>query len=122
MKILFAIGHPGFLRNFESGLRYLVAGEHVVHVHFGRDADADTVTGSALKVLDRLKAAGGALTTSTAHRPLSNEWSALASDLRMARDFWRYLARDYDDAPLLRERARSEAPVFAARIAESSLF
>ncbi|MBM3777945.1 MAG: hypothetical protein FJW23_06840 [Acidimicrobiia bacterium] len=111
MKVLFAFSHPGFLRNFESGLRHLLARGHRVHVHFDRDVEADSVSGTALQVLDRLRSAGSLSSSSVP--PQRNEWSALASALRAARDYWRYLDSEYDDAPLLRGRARAETPAFA---------
>ena len=115
MRILFAVSHPGFLRNFESGIRHLLRRGHRVHIYLGKAADPGSVTGAALQVLERLEPGDGMLTSSVA--PVAgNEWSALASDLRAARDYWRYLQPDYDDAPLLRGRARAEAPAFAVRL------
>src|SRR5687768_16750562 len=121
MRVLFAVSHAGFLRNFESGLRALLARGHEVHVLFGKAPDAESVGGSALQVLDRIRDTGGVLTHAVAPR-LEHEWAALGAQLRMTRDYWRYLAADYADAPLLRGRARDEAPGFAVRIADSALF
>ncbi|MGE0392001.1 MAG: hypothetical protein AB7I25_01895 [Vicinamibacterales bacterium] len=115
MKILFAISHPGFLRNFESGLRHLLLRGHHVHVLFGKDADRGSVTGAALQVLDRVDPGDGRLTSGVAAGG-ADAWSALALDLRAARDYWRYLGPEYDDAPLLRQRARTETPAFAVRL------
>ena len=112
MRILFAVSHPGFLRNFESGIRHLLRRGHSVHIYLGKAADPGSVTGAALQVLERLEPGDGTLTSSVAPAA-GNEWSALASSLRAARDYWRYLQSDYDDAPLLRGRARAEAPAFA---------
>ena len=107
MKILFSISHPGFLRNFESGLRHLLLRGHHVHVLLGKDADPDSVTGAALQVLGRVDPGDGRLTSSVTSGG-SNVWTALATDLRAARDYWRYLGSEYDDAPLLRGRVRGE--------------
>ena len=115
MRVLFAVSHAGFLRNFESGLQHLLARGHDVHVHLGREADAGSVTGTALQVLDRLVVEPGSLSRSAASQPMASEWTALAGALRTARDYWRYLEPVYDDAPLLRQRVRAEAPAFAAR-------
>ncbi len=115
MRILFAVSHPGFLRNFESGIRHLVRRGHRVHIYLGKGGDRGTVTGAGLQVLDRLEPGDGTLTSSVAPA-VTNEWSALAADLRAARDYWRYLLPDYDDAPLLRGRARVDAPAFAVRL------
>jgi hypothetical protein len=115
MKVLFSISHPGFLRNFESGLRHLLLRGHQVHVLLGKDADPGSVTGAALQVLGRVDPGDGRLTSSVAPGG-SNAWTALATDLRAARDYWRYLRPEYDDAPLLRSRARAETPAFAVRI------
>ena len=115
MRVLFAVSHAGFLRNFESGLQQLLARGHEVHVHLGREADAGTVTGTALQVLDRLVAEPRRLSRSAAAGPMASEWTALAGALRTARDYWRYLEPVYDDAPLLRQRVLAEAPAFAAR-------
>ena len=115
MKVLFSISHPGFLRNFESGLRHLLLRGHQVHVLLGKDADPESVTGAALQVLDRVDPGDGRLTSSVASGG-SNAWTALATDLRAARDYWRYLRPEYDDAPLLRSRARIETPAFAVRL------
>lgn len=115
MKVLFSISHPGFLRNFESGLRHLLLRGDQVHVLLGKDADPDSVTGAALQVLDRVNPGDGRLTSGVASGG-SNAWTALATDLRAARDYWRYLRPEYDDAPLLRSRARGETPAFAVRL------
>ncbi|MEQ1896033.1 MAG: hypothetical protein ABL971_01440 [Vicinamibacterales bacterium] len=115
MKILFSISHPGFLRNFESGLRHLLLRGHRVHVLLGKDADPDSVTGAALQVLGRVDPGDGRLTSSVVSRG-TNGWTALAADLRAARDYWRYLRPEYDDAPLLRGRARAETPAFAVNL------
>lgn len=114
MRVLFAVSHAGFLRNFESGLQHLLARGHEVHVHLGRAADAGSVTGTALQVLDRLVAEPGRLSWSAAAQPMANAWSALAGALRTARDYWRYLEPVYDDAPLLRKRVLAEAPAFSS--------
>jgi hypothetical protein len=112
MKVLVAVSHPGFLRNFESGIRHLLLRGHRVHILLGKAADPGSVTGTALQVLARVDPGNGALTSSVV-RAATNEWSVLAADLRAARDYWRYLQPDYNDATLLRGRARAEAPAFA---------
>jgi hypothetical protein len=114
MRVLFAVSHAGFLRNFESGLRELVERGHEVHACLGKRADAESVTGSALQILDRLAAVGPGFSSSVQPRPLVNRSSALAASLRAAREYWRYLRPEYDDAPLLRARVINETPTFAA--------
>lgn len=112
MRVLFAFSHPGFLRNFESGLRHLLRRGHDVHVVIDRDASADSVGGAALQVLDRI-GGEGRLTRASAPGLYDSEWTAFAGQLRTARDYWRYLDATYDSAPLLRARAAAEAPSFA---------
>ena len=115
MRVLIALGHPGFLRNFESGIAALLDRGHHVHIAIGKHVAADTVTGAALQVLDRLPGRPGKLTHGLSAPPEDTAWAALGSSMRTALNYWRYLDREYDGAPLLRSRARAEAPQFARR-------
>ena len=108
MKILFSATHFGFLRNFQSTIRLLAERGHELHLLAER---RDAIDGQ--KMADLLAADHPSITfellPSTRHRL----WYSLATGVRAALDYWRYLDRRWDDAPKLRARAAEQAPTFA---------
>ncbi|MGE3274303.1 MAG: hypothetical protein AB7O67_04270 [Vicinamibacterales bacterium] len=117
MKILFAAGHFGFLRNFESGLRELAARGHRIHLVADR---RDSLGG--MRTVERLAAAyPDAFTWSVVAPPKTHVWRALGTGFRLSLDYWRYLDPQYDAAPALRGRASEQVPAFAAPLAKLPL-
>ncbi len=108
MKILFSATHFGFLRNFQSTIRLLAERGHTLHLLAER---RDAIDGQ--KMADILAAEHPSITfellPSTRHRL----WYSLATGVRAALDYWRYLDRRWDHSPKLRGRAAEQAPRFA---------
>jgi hypothetical protein len=111
MRILFAITHLGFLRNFESSLALLAERGHAIHLVTDRSPSAGVTDGRP--IFERLSARfPDAFTTETikANKRERDAWSALAGGVRETLNYWRYLAPAFDDAPALRQRGRTQAP------------
>jgi hypothetical protein len=112
LKILFSATHFGFLRNFQSTIRLLAERGHELHLLAER---RDAIDGQ--KMADILAADHPSITfellPSTRHRL----WYSLATGVRAALDYWRYLDRRWDDAPKLRARAAEQAPSLAIAVA-----
>jgi hypothetical protein len=100
LKILFSATHFGFLRNFQSTIRLLAERGHHLHLLAER---RDATDGQ--KMADILAADHPSITfellPSTRHRL----WYSLATGVRAALDYWRYLDPRWDHAPKLRARA-----------------
>ncbi len=111
MKILFATGNLGFLRNFEPALRLLARRGHDIHIVAERK---DSVGGS--KTIDLLaQDYPDRISSSYAPSRRDAPWQPLATQLRLALDYWRYLDPRYDQSPSLRARGASQAPALARR-------
>ena len=109
MRILFAITHLGFLRNFESSLALLAERGHTVHLVTDRSPAAGVTDGRP--ILDRLSARfPGVFTTETIKAARRDAWSAFATAVRESLNYWRYLTPAFDRSPDLRARARRQAP------------
>ena len=109
MKILFAVTHVGFLRNFESTLALLAERGHQVHIASDRRQVADVI--DTTPILDRLRARHpGAFTEEAIPFDKRSPWYLFSTFVRGALDYWRYLAPEFDDAPALRARGRANAP------------
>lgn len=112
MKILFAVSHFGFLRNFEPALRALAAQGHTLRLIADR---ADSLGGT--KTIDNLTTAVPDGAISYAYAPARKDvWQQLAVQIRLCRDYWRYLEPRYATATSLRARAASQAPAIASRL------
>jgi FkbM family methyltransferase len=107
MKILFAMRHAGYVRNFESTLRMLCERGHHVHLAF-----QGKVKYPQLDPTDIARQLSDAYPNfSSGSIPLrSDGWGLLGRELRLGLDYLRYLTPEYDEAPKLRERATREAP------------
>ena len=110
MRVLFSVNNFGFLRNFEPALRELAARGHDIHLLAERK---DSVGGT--RTIDNLVAAHpDRITFSYAPGRKEDFWQALAIQVRLCLDYWRYLDARYDESPSLRARAARQAPAFAS--------
>ena len=109
MRVLFAVTHVGFLRNFESTLALLAERGHRVHIVSDRRQVADVIDGTP--ILDRLRARyPEAFTEEAIPFQKRSPWYLFSTFVRGALDYWRYLASEFDAAPALRARGRANAP------------
>jgi hypothetical protein len=118
MRILFAITHFGFLRNFESTLALLAERGHQIHLVTDRRTRAgDVVDGTP--IYDRLAARAPQAFTWEALPPSKQDpWYPLATAVREGLNYWRYLSPAFDEAPMLRARGRTQAPSPVVRLIE----
>jgi hypothetical protein len=112
MKILFSATHFGFLRNFQSTIRLLAEQGHELHLLAER---RDAIDGQ--KMADILAADHPSITFDLLPSSRHRLWYALATGVRAALDYWRYLDPRWNDAPKLRGRAADQAPRFAIVLA-----
>jgi hypothetical protein len=109
MRILFAVTHVGFLRNFESTLAALAERGHHICIATDRRQVADVLDGTP--IIERLKTGfPGAFTTHNTGFYKRSAWYVFAMVVRGGLDYWRYLAPEFDAAPKLRARGRENAP------------
>jgi len=109
MRILFAISHLGFLRNFESTLALLAERGHTTHLATDR-APQDGVT-DGRPIVDRLTTRfPDAFSLETVRSSRRDPWSGVSTAVREGLNYWRYLSPRFDDAPKLRARGRKQAP------------
>ena len=121
MRILFAITHLGFLRNFESTLALLAERGHQIHlVTDRRSRSGDVVDGTP--IYERLAArAPTAFTWETLPPSKQDPWYAFSTAVREGLNYWRYLSPAFDDAPMLRARGRTQAPPAVVRLSDLPL-
>jgi hypothetical protein len=118
MRILFAITHLGFLRNFESSLALLAARGHQIHLVTDRRTRAGEVV-DGTPIYERLSAnAPGAFSLEALPPSKQDPWYAFSTGVREGLNYWRYLSPAFDDAPKLRARGRTQAPAAVARLGE----
>jgi hypothetical protein len=109
MRILFAISHLGFLRNFESTLALLAERGHTIHLVTDRRAAGGVTDGTP--ILERLAARfPDTFTAETIRSSKRDPWYGFATGVRETLNYWRYLAPTFADAPNLRARGRKQAP------------
>ena len=109
MRILFAISHLGFLRNFESTLALLAERGHVIHVVTDRRSEGSVTDGTP--IAERLGARfPEAFSWETVAPDKRDPWFAVSSGIRESLNYWRYLSPAFADAPDLRARGRTQAP------------
>src|SRR3954469_4877381 len=112
MKILFFMGHDGFIRNFEAPLRVMAErGHSVVLAVSGRRAALMSEARSIEDLCERYEE----ISYVRAPKGRDEEFSALASSIYGARDYLRFLAPEFRDAGKLRDRARKYAPEWTQR-------
>ena len=121
MRILFAITHLGFLRNFESTLALLADRGHQIHlVTDRRPRGGEVVDGTP--IYERLSArVPGAFSWETLPPSKQDPWYAFSTGVREGLNYWRYLSPRFDDAPKLRERGRTQAPPAVVRLSDLPL-
>ena len=107
MKVLFIMRHAGYVRLFESTLRMLCDRGHDVHLAFQRKVRYEQL--DPTDIAGQLAAEYPAFSHGRVH-VRSDSYGLLGRDLRLGLDYLRYLGREYDDAPKLRERARRDVP------------
>jgi hypothetical protein len=118
MRILFAVTHLGFLRNFESTLALLAERGHLVHLVTDRRAQKGVVT-DGTPILERLSARfPQSFSTETVPAATRDASYEISTAIRETLNYWRYLAPAFHGAASLRARARKQAPVLAARLTD----
>lgn len=111
MRILFSVGSFGFLRNFEPALRLLAERGHDLHLVADRK---DSVGGT--RTLELLELEYPSRIRHSYMGRNESLWHPLATQLRLAQDYWRYLDPRYDDSPSLRARGAAQAPRLASAV------
>lgn len=114
MKILFAMYHPGFVRNYEAALRLLAGRGHAIHICYLNDRNKQ---GEKVHVEELCRSCEG-VTHGVAPGREANAWARLAWVVRTFQDYLRYLAPEYAGATRLRERVERTVPGFCLRMAE----
>jgi hypothetical protein len=107
MRVLFALQHPGYVRNYESTIRMLAQRGHVIHLAFTepwKQADEG--------VHERLTSEFPNVTTGRAPLRTDDQWAGVAWAMRLVMDYVRYLHPRYRGAEKLRERMGHKAEVF----------
>ena len=117
MRILLAVSHFGFLRNFEFAIRELARRGHVIHLTADRK---ETLGGE--RTVEALTADHPTITHGFSPNPKKREWYAYSLLLRRCIDYLRYLEPRYANSPKLRGRAESQVPVLLARLGRSGAF
>lgn len=109
MRVLFAVTHLGFLRNFESTLALLAERGHRVHLVTDRDAQVGVIDGRP--IVDRLVAQfPDAFSWETVRPSKRDPWHAVGTAVREGLNYWRYLLPAFAESPSLRARGRTQAP------------
>ena len=109
MRVLFAVTHLGFLRNFESTLACLAERGHTVHVVTDRRPKADV--NDATPIVERLTSRfPDVFTWETLPSAKRDPWFPVSTAIREGLNYWRYLTPAFANAPKLRERGRRQAP------------
>lgn len=106
MKILFLARHFGYLRNYESAIVELCARGHRMHLA----ADREESIGGRELVQRLAERYPDQITFGWTPDREGDDWLWLATKVRLAQDFLRYLDPSYDRAPHLRRRAEERTP------------
>ena len=113
VRVVFSVRNPSYVRHYDSVLRMLAQRGHEVHLAAERPAPG----GWPPFVLALARECPG-ITLSMMPTRAYDPWFELATRLRQARFYLRFLEPEYRDTPALLARARSRAPVPAVRLAE----
>jgi hypothetical protein len=113
VRVLFSVRNPSYVRHYESVLRLLASRGHEVDLVTERP-EHHSWTAPVERLAEEVPAIRLSLMPALARDP----WFELATRLRQARFYLRFLDEEYAGMPALLERARSRAPVPAIRIAE----
>jgi hypothetical protein len=112
--VLFVARHQTYYRNFESVIRLFATRGHSVHLASERD---ETLGGAAM--VDALMREFPSITAGEAPGREADEWLPLATKLRLAVDYLRYVHPMFDGTPRLRTRAAERSPTFAVAFGHS---
>lgn len=112
MRILFSVRNPAYVRYYDSVIRALVARGHSVELV--RQPGKRSWPPSVLALADAYPQIRLSSLPDVAFDP----WWELASRLRQARFYLRFLRPEYEHTPELRARARTRAPWIAVRLGE----
>jgi len=116
MRVLFFMRSVNYGRHFQSVLRTMLENGHELHIALDRHRKGIK---SDDGVLRELKAEfPGQLTWALAERRRSPDWESFVGSMRLGIDYLRYRGPWFEDADLLRERARHRAPKGIVRLAE----
>ena len=113
VRVLFSVRNPSYVRHYESVLRLLAARGHEVDLVTERP-EHHSWTPPVERLAHEVPAIRLSLMPALARDP----WFELATRLRQARFYLRFLDEEYAGMRALLERARSRAPLLAIRIAE----
>lgn len=116
MKILVGALHNGYYRNLESLIEELARRGH--QIHLGSERPVSALGGQG--IVDRLVAEYPSVTQGPVPRR-EKESLFLASKVRLALDYLRYLEPAYAATPALRQRAVVRTPSGLVRLSQSSL-
>ena len=116
MKLLFIARHHSYFRSYDLALRALAARGHLIHLAVEQD---DRIGGRA--AVEALTREHPGITTGEVPPRLADRWTGIARRLRLGLDYLRYLDPFYEQAPLLRIRARERTPQLLAAIASPPL-
>jgi hypothetical protein len=114
LRILFSVRNPSYVRHYESVLRALAARGHEIDLTTERAGKASWPA-AVIALARECPAIRLSLTPALADDP----WWELATRLRQARFYLRFLEPAYRGTPGLLARARDRAPQLAIRLAES---
>jgi hypothetical protein len=114
LRILFSVRNPSYVRHYESVLRALAAREHEIDLTTERAGKASWPA-AVIALAQECPAIRLSLTPTLADDP----WWELATRLRQARFYLRFLEPAYRGTPGLLARARDRAPQLAILLAES---
>jgi hypothetical protein len=105
MKILFLGRNQSYFRNFESVIRELAARGHDIHLVVEHEDGLPTQP-----IVSALTSEFRSVTSGMAPSRTPDDWTWMASRLRLGLDYLRYQHRLFDDTPKLRDRARQRTP------------
>ena len=115
LRILLSMRNFWYVRVFESVVRSLAERDHELHLLIGHDPDP---TGQWTPSADALVAASPNISMAFARRSIDDEWLDLRQMLRLGSDYVRFVQPEYEDAPILRERARDRVPESLRKLAD----
>jgi hypothetical protein len=113
LRILFSVRNPAYVRYYDSVLRALTARGHTVELV--TQAGKRPWPPSTVALAEECPG----IRLSTLPDVTFNPWWELASRLRQARFYLRFLRPEYQQTPELLSRARTRAPALAVRLGES---
>lgn len=118
MRIVFFIGHDGFLRNFGSTVRGLAERGHDVHLAMhGRRPELMNGVATA----EAFAAEYPSLTFDLSPRGADGPDAAFTESAQQARDYWFYTAPRFSKSRTLRARAERQAPPRLQRLGDGRL-